>query len=63
MQPETPEELARLVKQQPMRRIVTLVCSACRYEWGQPSMIGKCPRCHSASTQPVAQRISAYRTV
>lgn len=57
----TPETLAHLVEVQPMRRLVSLVCSRCTYEWIQPAAFGNCPRCHAPSVATGAVRVSALR--
>lgn len=58
----TQETLAHLLTMQPMRRLVTLVCVACAYEWVQP-VVGRCPRCHGDAQAVGAARVSAVRTV
>lgn len=52
--------LADLVKSQPMRRLVTMVCDPCKHEWVQPAAQGCCPRCHRKA-RGVDVRVSALR--
>lgn len=57
------ETIARVVKQQPMRRMQTMVCSVCKYEWVQPSDRGRCPKCHFDAAPAGDARISMLRVV
>lgn len=59
----TPETLQHLVEVQPMRRLISHVCNACKYEWVQPAVGGKCPKCHMSSEIVGSPRISALRVV
>lgn len=63
MDEPTAEDLARLVKGQPMRRIVDRQCQGCGHEWKQPSPTGRCPKCRSEKVVNLAEKISVYKTV
>lgn len=46
----TPEEIAAMLRVNPMRMLNRLTCEACGYQWQQPAPSGKCPTCHSSRT-------------
>lgn len=40
-----------------MTRLISMACSACGHDWQQPAAKGRCPRCHSESTQTTEARV------
>jgi hypothetical protein len=59
----TPEELARMLRGQPMRRLITRACLDCGHRWIQPSPTGACPACRGDRVDNVDHRVSGLPTV
>lgn len=53
----TAEDLARMVRSQPMRRMVDRTCDDCGYGWTQPAATGNCPRCRGGNVRNDGARI------
>jgi reverse gyrase len=58
---ETQDDLDRLVRLNPLRRLVTRICQEqdCGHRWIQPSRTGACPKCHSQNVVNQEERINA----
>ena len=46
----TPDDVAELLRVNPMRMLSRMRCGRCGYQWQQPKSIGLCPICHSSNT-------------
>jgi Zn finger protein HypA/HybF involved in hydrogenase expression len=46
-----------------LNQMISMFCHDCKHEWVQPGKTGKCPKCHSANTFVIAERMNELKRV